>query len=364
MNPAPADSILELPLPGPPVGSAAGSRPSRRSSDSGGIPFLVGPENRCVEALLAALARSLCREYSPIVLHGPTGCGKSRLAAALAELARAGGLARRVVFATAVDFARELADAVDASAIDDFRARYRRAELLVLDDVHRLEDHRAAQEELIRTLDAVDEALGTIVVTTGPAPGELRALAPALRSRLAAGLVVPLAYLGKSGRLALLRHAARRQGVALPEPLANRLADELPGDARSLLGAVAELRVRLSEDPGGADPEWIEGLLCQRRAARPGVHELALATARRFGVRLAELRSASRRRKVVSARAVAMYLARRIGRHRLQEIGAYFAGRDHTTVLHNCRKVEQLLRVDAQLSKTVASLQSKWETIE
>lgn len=361
MNPVPADSILELPLPGPPAAPAAGPRPSRRSSVWQGIPFLVGPENRSVESLVAGLARSLCREYSPIVFHGPTGCGKTRLAAGLAELARTTGVARRVVFAAADDFARELADAMDASAVEDFRARYRRADLLVLDDVHHLEDHLAAQEELARTLDAIDEALGATIVTTGPAPGELRGLAPALRSRLTAGLVVPLAYLGNAGRLALLRHAARRQGVVLPATLAHRLADELPGDARSLLGAVAELRVCLSEEPAGADPKWIERLLGQRRAARPGVHQIALAAARRFGVRLADLRSASRRRNVVTARAVAMYLARRIGRFRLQEIGAYFAGRDHTTVLHNCRKIEQLLRVDAQVSKTVQSLLAKWE---
>ena len=154
--------------------------------------FVAGPENYLVEPAIENVLHRGVAAYNPLVLHGQSGTGKSHLARGLAAAWRKRFPEQAVVYTTAVDFARELADAIETQAVVDLRRRYRSAGLLVFEEAGRLADKPAAQAELIHTLDAILRKGGQVVVTASAPPTELRGLLPALQGRLSAGLAVPL----------------------------------------------------------------------------------------------------------------------------------------------------------------------------
>jgi chromosomal replication initiator protein len=328
--------------------------------------------------------------YNPLVLYGSSGTGKSHLARGLAAAWKArasrpqedianvpaegqvGNLShnspRQVVYTTAVDFARELAEAIETQAVEEFRAKHRGATLLVVEDLGMLatrkSDKLSAQEELVHTLDALVADGRWVIVTASAAPAELSGILPALKSRLMGGLTIPLAPPGPEARLAILRQLAVRGDLDLPESAARALAEGLCGTARDLAGSLLQLEMPTRLRPGRIDlPAARKYLAGRDRARRPTLHEIALRTAKHFSLRLAELRSPVRRRALVTARNVAVYLARRLTDESLQQIGSYFGGRDHTTVMHSCRRMEELIEGDPAIRQSVELLRrSLWKT--
>jgi chromosomal replication initiator protein len=357
------DGIVDIPLPGRPLGS---------NGEDGGpaaaCHFLAGPENRLVEVAVRSVIDQPDTNYNPLVLYGPSGSGKSHVAQGLATVWKARSRRDRVVLTTAVDFARELAEAIESQAVEEFRGKYRTANLLVFEDLGRLalgkSGKLSAQEELIHTLDAMLATEGWVIVTASAAPAELAGLLPALQSRLAAGLTIPLAPPGPAARLAVLQQLAVLRKVQLPEPVAQVLADGLTGTVPELAGALIHLAMGDPFDGKPIDLPSVRRYLAQRnRQQQPSLHEIALATARHFSLRLADLRSPVRRRALVTARGVAVYLARRFAGASLQEIGRYFGGRDHTTIMHSCRKIEEISESDPTIHAAIEQLHKElWKT--
>ncbi len=348
------DGVIDIPLLGNPLHSTA--------EQNGAVAlgnFLAGPENRLVEVALRSIVEEKANGYNPLVLYGPSGTGKSHLAEGIAASWRVQHRRSRVVHTSAVDFARELADAIETQAVDEFRAKHRGANLLIVEDLGRLVARRSeklnTQEELVHTLDAL-LAEGRWAVVTAPAPpSEIAGLLPALQSRLSGGLCVPLSPPGPEARLALLQRSARSRNLDLPAPVAAALAEGLSGTAPELAGALWELAA-----PGRLDLAAAREYVGRRsRGRQPSLHEIALATARHFSIRLSEMRGPSRRRALVAARGVAEYLARKLGNERLEEIGRYFGGRDHATVLHGIHKTEESIRSDALIREAIELLTIK-----
>jgi chromosomal replication initiator protein len=223
-----------------------------------------------------------------------------------------------------------------------------------------LAERPAAQIELIHTLDAVLREGGQVVVTALAPPAELRGLMPGLQGRLLAGLSVPLSAPGAGARLAILRRLASLREIELAEPVAQALAEGLNGTVPDLLSALIQLDVPARMDGKPIDSAAVRDYLAARNGARQlRIHDIALLTARYFSLKLTDLRGASRRRPVLAARDVAMYLARSLCHASLQQIGLYFGGRDHTTVMHACRKIEALVKTDAATRQAVDQLRQK-----
>ena len=209
------------------------------------------------------------------MLHGPSGTGKSHLARGLLAAWRDHFPGQTVVYTTAIDFARELADAMETQAIVDLRNRYRTAGLLVFEDVGRLGDKAAAQAELIHTLDAVMPEGGQVVVTAPLPPPELRGPLPALQSRLLAGLSVSLSPPGARTRLAILQQLAALREIELPEPVAQALADGLNGTVPELLGALVQLEVPARMNDVPIDSAAVRRYLADRnKRCQPQLTEL------------------------------------------------------------------------------------------
>jgi len=353
------EAIIDIPLPGQGF-TCLGAEGKAHKTNDAISHFLAGPENRLVEVVVRSVLDQQPNGYNPIVLYGPSGTGKSHLASGLAAEWKARNR-RRVECISAVDFARELADAIETQAVEEFRTKYRQAELLVFEDIGRLVNRKSeklsAQDEFVHTLDALIERGAWVIVTSASAPGEMTGILPVIQSRLMAGLTVPLAPPEPNTRLAIINRLAELRKIDLPEPAAQTLAEGFNGTVRELMGALTQLEVPARRAGGHIDVNAVRSLLAERsREYKTSIHAIALVTARHFGLKLSELRSPSRQRAVVTVRDVAAYLARNIMKCSFDEIGRYFGDRDHTTMMHSWHKMENLINNDPAMRHEVEEL--------
>ena len=354
-----ANGVVTIPLPGQPLAGDSSSQDGHRGATT--LEFFAGPENCLVEPAVSGVLGRQPTPYNPLVLYGPSGTGKSHLARGLAATWKLNFPQSRVAYTTAVDFAREMADAFEAQAVEDFRARYRGVSLAVFEDVGELAAKPAAQEELMRTLDAVIQRGGQVVVTASSgAAGDRRFFA-----RLAES---PVGRTVRAAGLAGSRHATGDPPAVVESPRSGngRLDPQAPGRGAGRHGAGTAGRDAAtgSSGPRGRPPDRCPPDPRLFVAARLG--PAAQAARHRhpdgppFRPPLGDLRGSSRRRPVVAARDVAIYLCRQLTRESLGRIGEYFGGRDHTTVLHACRKTEELLQTDPAIRQAMDHLQRKF----
>lgn len=319
--------------------------------------FVAVPETR--PALLAVERVAEClfsgrqqRADNPLFLHGQAGTGKTHLVSALAE--RLARQAPRLVFT--VIGARELVPAERlpkmsaASEAEADSGELDQGDVFIVEDVQHLPADSAG--ELVRLFDRFQPRQVQMVFTAAVGPRHLN-LPARLTSRLAAGLVVGLEPLQAPSRLAFLQDKAQRRQLALKYDVLAWLAQHLTG-GRQLEGALHRLEL-LSRNHGRLldVPAVAEHFQEQAHTARPTVERIAAKVGAYFHVDLRQLRSEHRGRNVLLPRQIGMYLARQLTALSLEQIGSYFGGRDHSTVLHACRKIEQGLSRDASLSGTV-----------
>jgi chromosomal replication initiator protein len=316
--------------------------------------FLLLPENR----IAARAAKSLCRAVlagkrpsaNPLVLHGPPGVGKSRLVAALTEqLATApNGVSGQTV--SVGDLVRSPDDSfADRDLID--------CDFLALEDVQHLTDRSA--DAVCDLLDRRIARRRATVLTASAGPAGLTHLPHRLTSRLAAGLVVSLESLSAASRRTILADAARAKGVRLTVEALTFLAEQSSSGIRAGLGFLQNLAQVAKSFPGPLGRVEVEQTLAgtgQPTSRALDVSTIVKRVAAAFGISETELLGASRLRGVLRSRQVAMYLARELTGLSLPRLGTAFGGRDHTTVLHACRKVEAEMASDTGLAKRVSEV--------
>ena len=265
------------------------------------IEFLAGPENRLAAVAVQSLLDERPSRYNPLVFYGPSGTGKTHLAHGLAQRwngvvqnldghagrktahdrktggnpdrgssggsAAAGGSTddASVVYATAAEFSQSLNTAIDANTTAEFRRRMRGASLLVVEDLTQFASRRVAQQELVHTLDAILDNNGQAIFTSRTAPEKIPGLSPALCSRLAGGLAVPLVPPAAAARLACIQRIAELRGVAMPAAAAPILATGLNVTAPELFGAVTELHLQSELDGQPIDPARVRRWLAERQ---------------------------------------------------------------------------------------------------
>ena len=322
--------------------------------------FLFGPENALLRVSVEPLVRNAECAFRPLVFVGPSGIGKSHLATGIAAATTA-----RVVHLAAADFARQATEEKSpADAADRFRSLHR-AEVLIVEDVHRLAKKTAAQTALASLLDALVARDATIIVTSNVAPAKLPNFTPALIDRLTAGLVVALAPPSPAVRRAMIAHIADREQLEITSDAADQLADAPLASWNEIRGTLLELRFANGSNDASIRVADVRRLLADKPASTaPDIRDLAVAVAKHFGLRLSDLQGRSRRRGVVDARNITAFLARKSTSLSLQQIGQYLGGRDHTTILHGIRKIEQQLAEDPVRRQVIEDLMpdSLWKT--
>ena len=340
-------------LPGKlPVGGSSLSGPELQRLTLSG--FYVGPENALVAAAVTPLRNELTAQFSPLVLVGPTGVGKTHLASGLYALWHDRDIP--AIYQTAGMFAEGLAAAIDGEHVGAFRQAQRGAHLWILEEIGVLAGKpAAAQQEFLFTLDTLQRRGATVVVTSRVPIAELSGLGPALQARLSAGLTVLLTIPGPEARTEILGELAQALGMDLGESARAWLAARLVRSVPDLAAVLLELKAALPA--GNLELAEVRRLFEQGAPRRrQGMVRILGATARHFGLRAEDLKGASRNRTVATARGVAMYLGRKLTDNSLEKIGSYFGRRDHTTVLHNCRKIDKLLQSDPSIRQAVEKL--------
>jgi chromosomal replication initiator protein len=324
--------------------------------------YIGSEENRLVKTAVEAALGGHAR-YSPLVLHGPTGTGKTMLALGMAELWREKHPHDTVMVTSGADFARGYAIAVDTDDISALRKRYRNVSLLVLDNLQELHRKSAAQGELQHTLDALRNRAATVVLTHREAPDVDDKLSATLRSRLAAGLSVPMLVPGGPARRLLLERLAAIHSVALPEPALDLLATNPYARSQDQLtvpqlnSAVVQLGHVARVGKQDITVDVVRNLLSDTATTpRPTLRSINDKVCKYFSISAPELRGPSRRRSVVRARGVAVYLAWNLTGQSLGQIGRYYGKRDHTTVLHACRRTESLKQSDPAIAQAIEQL--------
>jgi chromosomal replication initiator protein len=256
---------------------------------------------------------------------------------------------------TGAEYARQYAAAIAGDWLDAFREQHRSSALFVLDGIGQLASKRAAQQELCRTLDILSDQEAFVVITDRTLPWHLTSLAPALQSRLSAGLAVPLAVPGGAVRRMVLERLATERGLTMTK----RTVDALVAGLAVPLARLHEGLASLQAQSAGSSIELRDVrqfLLGQHRAKAPTLKNIALVTAKYYGLKLSELKSPLRRQQLVAARGIVIYLARRLTGESLMTIGAFLGGRDHTTILHGYQRTEKLIKRDPMTRHAVAEL--------
>ncbi|TWT92680.1 helix-turn-helix domain-containing protein [Stieleria varia] len=326
--------------------------------------FVAGDENR--------LAAFVCQSDSafsygqPLLLIGDTGTGKSALALHLAarecSAKDLGDSIGSVKYYTAADFARDYASAVDADDLMPLRAIVDGAPILIIDDLQGLAGKAAAQEELAIRIDGRLASGKPTILTCRRLPSETAGIRPRLASRTLMGLTVPLRPPAGDTRITLLREISVMRGLQISDDLLRLLDAGLPMDlpVRSLDAVVKQIDLLCRMNECQVDAKTVSGAIeSLRQGDEVEISKIVRVVARLLGLRSNDLRSSTRKQSVVRARSLAMYLSRRMTTKSLDQIGKYFGGRDHSTVLHAIRKTESLLATDAELSRAAADAADK-----
>ncbi|MGZ6642583.1 MAG: chromosomal replication initiator protein DnaA [Solirubrobacteraceae bacterium] len=321
--------------------------------------FVIGDANRFAHAAALAVAELPGQAYNPLFIYGPPGVGKTHLLHSIGNYVNAYGSGLTVRYTTAETFTNQFVSALRRGDVGSFKGRYRRNDVLLIDDVQFLAAKAKTEEEFFHTFNALHDAGAQLVLTSDRLPRDLNALEDRLRERFEAGLVTAIAPPDLRTRLTVLRKRAQHDGVQLAESgVLEVLAARVPHNIRALEGALIRvvafsslagraLTVALAEEVL-ADlypPSRTVGA-AGGRATRPTIEEVQQLTAEAFGLTREELLSANRSPRLAWPRQVAMYLAREHTGETLPSIGAGFGGRNHTTVLHACRRATERLASD------------------
>ncbi|MBX7165613.1 MAG: chromosomal replication initiator protein DnaA [Pirellulales bacterium] len=303
--------------------------------------FVVGESNRVGYTAAQIVAREPGR-VTPLVLYGPPGTGKTHLLEALWSELRISRPQAHLIYQRAEQFTSQFVEALRGSGMPAFRRKYRHAQLLILDDLQFFSNKRATLDELLYTIDQLQDSGGQVVLAADRSPSELTCLGPELASRLQGSMVCRIDPADEATRRAIMRRVADRQGLELGDEVEAFIAARLRGDGRELIGAIHRLRVEVEATGRAIDVEMARTTLAELfvAAQRPvQLPEIEQAICEVCGVRPADLQSSSRAKEATYPRMLAMYLARKLTTAAFSEIGAYFGQRKHTTVISATNKV-------------------------
>ena len=321
--------------------------------------FVVGKPNEFAYAAAKRVAESDQVSFNPLFLYGGVGLGKTHLMHAIAHEIRNRAPSRKVVYLSAEKFMYSFVRALRNQDMVSFKEQFRSVDVLMIDDVQFISGKDSTQEEFFHTFNALVDQGRQIVLSADKSPSNLEEIGDRLRSRLQSGLVADLHPTTFELRHGILDAKAEQLGVLVPQKVKEFLAHKITSNVRELEGALTRLVAHAQLVGGALTLETAQDLLQDLLRAhdrRLTMEEIQKRVAEHFKIRVSDMSSARRSRAVARPRQVAMYLSKQLTSRSLPEIGRAFGGRDHTTVMHAVRKVEELVKLDTAFAEDVELL--------
>lgn len=319
--------------------------------------FVVGQNNEFAHAACMAVASARKAIYNPLFIHGDSGLGKTHLMQAIGQQLMESDPSAKVVYLTCEKFTNEFIDMVRKGSLERFRRKYRRADILLIDDIQFLAGKERSQEEFFHTFNELLDLQSQVVLTSDRPASELKNLEPRLVSRFESGLTVELQPPGIETRLAILRRKMEDWDVKLADDILNMLAERIQSNVRRLEGGLVRIATYASLGTEQVTAERAEFLLKdilrEEGQKRVNIDCIQKAVTEHYDLRLADMTSRKRPSNIAFPRQIAMYLSRHLTPCSLVEIGEAFGGRDHGTVIYACRKVKERLERDVQTRDAV-----------
>lgn len=346
-----------------PTGSISGSNHATSDEPAGRFAFdsfVIGSSNRFAHAAALSVAERPARAYNPLMLIGEAGLGKTHLLQAIWNYVIENFPKLHVRYVSTETFMNEFVDAIRSNSTGIFKRRYRECDVLLIDDIQFLEKSEALQEEFFHTFNTLHGAGKQIVITSDRPPGSIATLEDRLRSRFLSGLVADIQPPEIETRIAILRSKSEHDKLAVPDDVLEFIATNITDNIRELEGALIRTTAYSSLTGQPLTLELAERTLADfvqsRLPKRITAKDILEATVRHFGFPIEELCGPSRRRPLVMARQISMYVFREVTDYSYPAIAREFGGRDHTTVIHAVEKITSLMAERRQVYEQVTAL--------
>ena len=321
--------------------------------------FVVGPSNHLACSAARAVADAPGQHYNPLFIYGSSGLGKTHLLYAIAHVIRQKNPNFRILYIKGDDFINDFIESVRSGrSMNDFRVKYREADLMPVDDIQFVAGKQETQNEFFHTFNTLYESKRQIVLTSDRPPQEMTLLDDRLRTRFEWGLMADVQQPVLETRVAIVKNKAANLGLILDDHVANYIADKITSNVRQLEGTVHKIKafqdLGIPVDQSTVD-RAIQDMIRSKEVTQTQDNS-SKQVCRYFRVEEDQIRGPSRNRDILNARQVAMYLIRQMTSLSLDETGKYFGGRDHSTTINGIRKVEKRMKTDNNFAETVKAI--------
>ncbi|MEM7050213.1 MAG: chromosomal replication initiator protein DnaA [Acidobacteriota bacterium] len=324
--------------------------------------FVVGNSNQFAHAAARAVAESPSHSYNPLFLYGGVGLGKTHLLHAIAHEILDKRPQLRVMYLAAEQFVNELINSIRFDRMPAFRERYRTIDVLLIDDIQFLANKERTQEEFFHTFNTLYTSQKQIILSSDSSPRQIPTLEERLRSRFEWGLIADIQPPDLETKIAILRRKAETEDIDLPDEVAHFIAHQVRSNVRELEGLLNRVIAfsMLTAKPMSLDlaRETLKDILPEDRR-RSGGADIVKLVARHYGLKVGEIKSRSNARQIAFPRQVAMYLCKQLTELSFPEIGKLFNNKHHSTVMYSVEKIDKKRTDDADLDRTLESLENQ-----
>lgn len=321
--------------------------------------FVIGENNSFAANAAHAIAKNPGTAYNPCLIYGGVGLGKTHLMQAIGNLSwKEKGC--KIIYITAENFTNEFVESIKNNKTTDFKNKYRNADMLLIDDIHFLQKKIETQEELFHTFNALYDAKKQIMFTCDRPVSELKNLSERLRSRFERGLNVDLQPPSYETRCAILAKKSEARGVFIPSEVLNLVAKNVSSNVRDLEASLTKLIAysELTKKPVTLETaqQQLRDVFGAPKQNNVTIETIQKVVADYFSLSYTDLKGKKRTKAISFPRQLAMYIAREITEYSTTELGMEFGGRDHTTVMHGCQKIEERIKAEPSLETTIQKL--------